>query len=84
VHTYIRGIYDTSYLSYLDLHLILLLLPQFHLTVFVTLHQDVWLCYSSGSGVPVWLLEHMGFDLYALEESGAAWLHGVHGRHLDF
>jgi len=74
---YIRGIYDTSYLSYL--RSILSLLPQFGLTAFVALHQDVWSRYAGGSGAPAWTLEHAGFDIYALEESGAAWLRGVRG-----
>jgi hypothetical protein len=56
-----------------------LLLPQFGLTAFVALHQDVWSRYAGGSGAPAWTLEHAGFDLYALEESGAAWLRGVRG-----
>jgi hypothetical protein len=73
----IRGIYDTSYLSYL--RSILSLLPQFGLAAFVALHQDVWSRYAGGSGAPAWTLEHVGFDLYALEESGAAWLRGVRG-----
>jgi hypothetical protein len=76
-HKHIRGIYDTSYLSYL--RSILLLLPQFGLTAFVALHQDVWSRYAGGSGAPAWTLEHAGFDLYALEESDAAWLRGVRG-----
>ena len=74
---HIRGIYDTSYLSYL--RSVLLLFPQFGLTAFVALHQDVWSRYAGGSGAPAWTLEHTGFDLYALEESGAAWLRGVRG-----
>jgi hypothetical protein len=55
------------------------LLPQFGLTAFVALHQDVWSRYAGGSGAPAWTLEHAGFDLYGLEESGAAWLRGVCG-----
>ena len=65
-----RGIYDASYLSYL--RVVLSLLPQFGLTVFVTLHQDIWLHYASGSGAPVWTLAHVGFDLHALKVSSAA------------
>jgi hypothetical protein len=72
-----RGIYDASYLSYL--RSILSLLPQFGLTAFVALHQDVWSRYAGGSGAPAWTLELAGFDLHALEESGAAWLRGVRG-----
>ena len=77
VHKHFRGIYDTSYLSYL--RSILSLFPQFGLTAFVALHQDVWSRYAGGSGAPAWTLEHAGFNLCALEESGAAWLRGVRG-----
>ncbi|KAF9804686.1 hypothetical protein IEO21_09289 [Rhodonia placenta] len=71
------GIYDTEYLAYL--RSILSLLPQFGLTAFVALHQDVWSRYTGGSGAPAWTLEAVGFDLHGLEEPGAAWLHGVRG-----
>ncbi|KAJ7206511.1 glycoside hydrolase [Mycena pura] len=71
------GIYDTEYLTYIrDL---LSLLPQYGMSAFVSVHQDVWSRYSGGSGAPAWTLETVGFDLYGLEESGAAWLRGVKG-----
>ena len=59
--------------------MILSLLPQYGLTALVALHQDVSSRYSGGSGAPAWTLEHVGFDLYALEECGAAWLRRVCG-----
>ncbi|KAI0260076.1 cytoplasmic protein [Gloeopeniophorella convolvens] len=71
------GIYDVAYISYL--RSVLSLLPQYGLTAFVALHQDVWSRYSGGSGAPGWTLEHVGFDLDTLEDSGAAWLRGVRG-----
>jgi hypothetical protein len=72
-----RGIYDTEYLGYVrDL---LSLLPEYGMTAFVALHQDVWSRYSGGSGAPAWTLEAVGFDLHSLEESGAAWLVGIKG-----
>ncbi|THH17235.1 hypothetical protein EW146_g3534 [Bondarzewia mesenterica] len=71
------GIYDQEYLDYL--RNILTLLPFYGITAFVSLHQDVWSRYSGGSGAPAWTLEMIGFDLHALEESGAAWLLGVKG-----
>ncbi|KAI0245249.1 glycoside hydrolase family 5 protein, partial [Lactifluus subvellereus] len=71
------GVYDASYLSYL--RVILSLLPQYGLVAVVALHQDVWSRYAGGSGAPAWTLEHVGFDLHALEECGAAWLRGVCG-----
>ncbi|KAJ6520077.1 glycoside hydrolase [Mycena sanguinolenta] len=71
------GIYDTEYLTYLrDL---LSLFPWYGMTAFVAMHQDVWSRYSGGSGAPAWTLEAVGFDLYGLEESHAAWLLGVKG-----
>ncbi|KAJ3558217.1 hypothetical protein NM688_g1061 [Phlebia brevispora] len=71
------GVYDTSYLQYL--RALLSLLPQYGMTAFVSLHQDVWSRYCGGSGAPAWTLTATGFDLDALEESGAAWLKGVKG-----
>jgi hypothetical protein len=69
--------YDTEYLTYL--RSLLSLLPSYGLVAFVSLHQDVWSRYSGGSGAPAWTLEAVGFDLTALEETGAAWLKGVRG-----
>ena len=76
-NTSLRGIYDTEYLDYV--YNLLTLLPQYGMTSFVNMHQDVWSRYSGGSGAPAWTLEAVGFDLHALEESGAAWLLGVKG-----
>lgn len=72
-----RGIYDTEYLEYI--RRLLSLLPKYGLIAFVSVHQDVWSRYTGGSGAPAWTLEAVGFDLHALEESGAAWLLGVKG-----
>ncbi|RXW11189.1 hypothetical protein EST38_g14666 [Candolleomyces aberdarensis] len=48
------------------------------------MHQDVWSRYSGGSGAPAWTLELAGFDLHAIEESGAAWLLGQRrGGHVE-
>ncbi|KAG8959135.1 hypothetical protein FRC05_008056, partial [Tulasnella sp. 425] len=70
-----HGQYDTEYLTYL--RAILSLLPQFGMTAFVSMHQDVWSRFSGGSGAPAWTLELAGFDLTALEETGAAYIGGV-------
>ncbi|KZV86991.1 cytoplasmic protein [Exidia glandulosa HHB12029] len=72
------GVYDEEYLDYL--HDVLSLLPQYQMTAYVSMHQDVWSRYSGGSGAPAWTLEAVGFDLTALEEAGAAWLGGVRGE----
>ncbi|RDB17369.1 hypothetical protein Hypma_001831 [Hypsizygus marmoreus] len=71
------GIYDMEYLDYV--RKFLSLLPQYGMTAFVSIHQDVWSRYSGGSGAPAWTLELAGFDIHALEETGAAWLLGVKG-----
>ncbi|EIN14712.1 glycoside hydrolase [Punctularia strigosozonata HHB-11173 SS5] len=71
------GQYDHEYLTYI--RSLLSLLPQYGLVAFVSLHQDVWSRYSGGSGAPAWTLEQVGFDLHALEDTGAAWLVGVKG-----
>lgn len=47
------------------------------MTAFVSMHQDVWSRYSGGSGAPAWTLELAGFDLEALEQTGAAFLGGI-------
>ncbi|KAK2465756.1 hypothetical protein APHAL10511_002300 [Amanita phalloides] len=77
------GQYDSSYLSYI--RSLLSLLPQYGIVAFVSMHQDIWSRYSGGSGAPAWTLESAGFDLGALEETGAAWLNGVRkgGAHKD-
>ncbi|KAG8960324.1 hypothetical protein FRC05_006980 [Tulasnella sp. 425] len=59
------------------LRAILSLLPQFGMTAFVSMHQDVWSRFSGGSGAPAWTLELAGFDLTALEDTGAAYIGGV-------
>lgn len=71
----LSGIYDTEYLFYI--RSLLALLPEYGLTAFVSMHQDVWSRYSGGSGAPAWTLELVGFDLDALEATGAAYLGGV-------
>ncbi|KAG2006941.1 cytoplasmic protein [Coprinopsis cinerea AmutBmut pab1-1] len=68
------GIYDKEYLAYI--RALLSLLPKYGLTAFVSMHQDVWSRYSGGSGAPAWTLEAAGFDLGAIEETGAGWLQG--------
>ncbi|KAF5310381.1 hypothetical protein D9611_012086 [Ephemerocybe angulata] len=76
------GIYDREYLAYV--RKLLSMLPEYGLKAFVSLHQDVWSRYSGGSGAPAWTLEVAGFDLHAIEASGAAWLLGQRrGGHVE-
>lgn len=73
--------YDQKYLTYL--HDLLSLLPQYGLTAFVAIHQDVFSRLSGGSGAPGWTLESVGFDLsedgIKLEQTEGAYLGGVRG-----
>ncbi|KDR76952.1 hypothetical protein GALMADRAFT_246095 [Galerina marginata CBS 339.88] len=71
------GIYDMEYLDYI--RKLLSMLPKYGITAFVSMHQDVWSRYSGGSGAPAWTLEVVGFDLHAIEDTGAVWLHGQRG-----
>lgn len=72
-----RGLYDTDYLAYI--RNLLSMLPNYGMVAFVSMHQDVWSRYAGGSGAPAWTMTAAGFDLDALEETGAAWLKGVKG-----
>ena len=72
-----RGVYDTEYLDYI--RKLLSLLPQYGMTAFVSMHQDVWSRYCGGTGAPAWTLEVVGFDLHAIEDACAAWLQGQRG-----
>jgi hypothetical protein len=74
----VSGIYDREYLDYLQSPPSLR--PNYGISAFVSLHQDVWSRYSGGSGAPAWTLEAVGFDLRAIEEVSAAWLLGMRGR----
>ncbi|KIJ34283.1 glycoside hydrolase family 5 protein [Sphaerobolus stellatus SS14] len=69
--------FSTPYLTYL--RSLLSLLPEYGITAFVSLHQDVWSRYSGGSGAPAWTLSTVGFSIDSLEECGAAWLKGMKG-----
>ena len=48
---------------------VLSFLPQYGLTAFVALHQDVWSRYAGVSSAPAWTLEQKGFVLSALLSS---------------
>ncbi|KAJ3529087.1 hypothetical protein NMY22_g9143 [Coprinellus aureogranulatus] len=76
------GIYDREYLAYI--RKLLSMAPEYGISAFVSLHQDVWSRYSGGSGAPAWTLELAGFDLHAIEEVGAGWLLGQkRGGHVE-
>ena len=71
-----NDINNTSWLSYL--RAVLSLFPQYGLTAFVALHQDVWSRYAGGSDAPAWTLGQEGFDLSVLLSSRSSAPFGCH------
>lgn len=71
------GKYDLEYLEYLTA--VVRKAGEHGLSLFIDPHQDVWSRFSGGDGAPGWTLEAAGFDLSHLHETGAAFLHQVHG-----
>lgn len=67
------GIYDDDYLDYYQT--IVQTAAQYGFYVLIDPHQDVWSRFSGGDGAPGWTLESVGFNLPALHETGAAFLH---------
>lgn len=75
------GLYDQEYLDYLDA--IVGKAADHGLSVYIDPHQDVWSRFSGGDGAPGWTLEAVGFDIGALHETGAAFVHQAHGGTLN-
>ncbi len=71
------GQYDQEYLDYLEA--VVAKAHDYGLKLFIDPHQDVWSRFCGGDGAPGWTLEAAGFDLTALHQTGAAFLHQVHG-----
>ena len=63
------GIYDESYLDYLQK--LLVLAEKKGISVYMDPHQDVWSRCTGGDGAPVWTLEKLGMDPGRLEAVGA-------------
>ena len=72
-----RGTYDEAYLAYL--RAIVEKAAEHGISIFIDPHQDVWSRFTGGDGAPAWTLEAVGFDLAALDETGAAITHQWHG-----
>ncbi|MGA2976922.1 MAG: cellulase family glycosylhydrolase [Spirochaetia bacterium] len=71
------GIYDEAYMNYL--HALIEKAGRHGISLFIDPHQDMWSRFSGGDGAPGWTLEAVGFDLGALDETGAAITHQFHG-----
>jgi len=71
------GQYDEDYLDYL--YAVVKKAADFGIEVFIDPHQDAWSRFTGGDGAPGWTLEAVGFDLKNLSETGAAFVHAVHG-----
>ncbi|KAK7990360.1 glycoside hydrolase family 5 [Apiospora arundinis] len=67
---------DTEYIDYL--RRLIEMMPQYGIKCFVCGHQNVWSRFTGGSGAPKWAFESAGFDIAALTDTGAAYVHGRH------
>lgn len=75
------GLYDDEYLDYLDA--VVGRAGDHGLSVYIDPHQDVWSRFTGGDGAPGWTLEAAGFDIAALHETGAAFVHQAQGGKLS-
>jgi hypothetical protein len=71
------GIHDRGYLDYL--RAVIEKANEHGMLVFIDSHQDVWSRFSGGDGAPGWTFEAAGMDITRLHETGAAFLHQIHG-----
>ncbi|MBN1486562.1 MAG: cellulase family glycosylhydrolase [Anaerolineae bacterium] len=71
------GLYDEAYLDYV--RAILEKANEYGIQVFIDSHQDVWSRFSGGDGAPGWTFDIIGMDIERFQETGAAFVHQVHG-----
>lgn len=71
------AIYDREYLDYL--RAVIEKANEHGILVFIDSHQDVWSRFSGGDGAPGWTFEAAGMDITRFHETGAAFLHQIHG-----
>ncbi len=77
--------YDEEYLDYV--RAVVEKAGEYGIDVFIDPHQDVWSRWTGGDGAPAWTLEKVGFDITRLHETGAAFVHQIHGdpvHHMDW
>jgi len=72
------GIYDEEYIDYV--HKILEKANEYGIKVFIDPHQDVWSRWTGGDGAPAWSIEVAGMDITKMHETGAAFVHNIHGN----
>ncbi|HEY9593331.1 MAG TPA: cellulase family glycosylhydrolase, partial [Spirochaetia bacterium] len=71
------GRYDERYIDYV--HAVAEKAAARGMTLYIDPHQDMWSRWTGGDGAPAWTLESVGFDLDALDETGAAFTHQRRG-----
>jgi len=71
------GVYDEEYLGYL--HAVIEKAARHGINLFIDPHQDMWSRFSGGDGAPGWTFEAVGMDVTRFHQTGAAFLHPVHG-----
>lgn len=64
------GQYDEEYIDYIAA--VVKKAEEYGFQMFIDPHQDIWGRYSGGDGAPGWTYEAAGFDIYNLQETGAA------------
>ncbi len=72
------GIYDEEYLDYV--RAVIEKAADYGIQVFIDPHQDVWSRWTGGDGAPAWSMELVGMDITRMHETGAAFVHNVHGE----
>ncbi|MEW6086067.1 MAG: cellulase family glycosylhydrolase [Chloroflexota bacterium] len=71
------GRYDLEYLDYL--RAVVERAAEHGIRLFIDPHQDVWSRFSGGDGAPGWTFESVGMDMRHFQETGAAFVHQLHG-----
>ncbi len=72
-----HGRYDLDYLEYL--RAVVEKAAAHGIRLFIDPHQDVWSRFSGGDGAPGWTFESIGMDMRHFQETGAAFVHQLHG-----
>ncbi len=71
------GVYDEEYLDYV--RAVIEKAAGYGISVFIDPHQDVWSRWTGGDGAPAWSMELVGMDITKMHQTGAAFVHNIHG-----